>query len=145
MAMTGSTFYCRACADRLGLLSGLHPVTSTPSTYQYDKALKHTQPTALSTGMHSVLNSGSTAEYQQLEQRAYEHGSLEVERSGVRALMLQTTTPAGTLYNNGVQAGFSDSFRRVLSTDVGKAHGYPESSTNYAGVLCVNCSISLTS
>ena len=86
MAYTGSTFYCRTCADGLGLLADLQPVSTAPSTYQYDKALKHTRPAALSTGAHSVLNSGSTAEYQSLEQRALDLGFVEVERSGTRSL-----------------------------------------------------------
>ena len=145
MTTTGPTFYCHSCADRLGLLGGLHPMSSSPSTYQYDKALKHTQPATLSTGAHSILNSGSTAEYQLLEQRTYQRGILEVEGSGVRTLILQTSAPLGTLYNNGAPAGIADSFRRVLSTDSGKAHGYPESSTNYAGIQCASCSNSLTS
>jgi len=144
MAFTGSTFYCRTCADSLGLLCGLHPLSSTPSTYQYDKAVKHSRPSALSTGLHSVLNSGSTAEYQSIDQQAYDRGFLEVERSGTRTLILQTTAPLGTLYNGGIAAGAADSFRRVLSTDSGKAHGYPDSSTNYAGIQCANCSIPLT-
>lgn len=105
-----STFYCHDCADALGLLRGLHPVSSSPSTYQYEKALKHTRPAALSTGDHSVLNSGSTAEYQSLEQLAYERGVLEVERSGVRTLIVQTSAVNGTLYNNGSPVGFNDSF-----------------------------------
>jgi len=145
MAFIGSTFYCRACADRRGLLGGLHPLSTAPSTYQQEKALKHTRPAAVSTGIHSVLNSGSTAEYQSLEQRAYDRGFLEVERSGVRTLIVQTTAPVGTVYRGAVAAEAADSFRRVLSTDSGKAHGYPESSTSYSGVACADCSISLTS
>ena len=144
MAYTGSTFYCRACADRLGFLTGLNPVSSSPSTYQGDKAVKHTNPTALSTGLHSVLNSGSTAEYRSLEQLTYNHGFLEVERSGVRTLILQTTAAIGTIYDNAARVGGADSFRRVLSTDSGSAHGYPESSTSYSGITCANCSARLT-
>jgi hypothetical protein len=145
MTMTERIYYCHACADQLGLLSDLHPVDSSPSTYQNDKAIKHTHPAVLSTGAHSVLNSGSTAEYQLLEQRAYKHGFLEIDGRGVRALISQTTAPVGTLYNNAVPAVVTDSFRRVLSTDSGRAHGYPDSSTNYDGIYCTNCLISLTS
>jgi hypothetical protein len=145
MPFTGSTFYCHACATRLGLLHGLHPASTAPSTYQQDKALKHTRPAVLSTGIHSVLNSGSTAEYDSLDRAAYDHGFLEIEKSGVRSLIVQTTAPFGTVYRGAIPAEAADSFRRVLSTDIGRAHGYPESSTSYSGAVCANCSISLTS
>lgn len=144
MAYTGSTFYCRPCADGLGLLSGLQPVSTAPSEYQHDKALKHTRPQVLSTGAHSVLDSGSTTEYQSLEQRAFNAGFVEIEKSGTRSLILQTTGSVGALYVNGNPAGAVDSFRRVLSTDSAKAHGYLESSTNYAAIQCARCSVSLT-
>lgn len=145
MAFIGSTFYCRDCADSLGLLRDMHPTTSAPSTYQYDKALKHTRPSVLSSGEHSVLNSRSTTEYQSLEQQAYECGFVEVEVSGTRTLILQTTGSIGTLYRGGMPVHSADSYRRVLSTDCVKAHGYPQSSTNYAGIQCADCSILLTS
>jgi hypothetical protein len=107
---SGSTFYCRNCADKLGLLSDLQPVTTAPSTYQIDKALKHTRPTALTTGIHSVLNSGSTADHQAFEQRTLDRGFVEFEESGKRALILQTTGNIGTVYQGGACAGAADSF-----------------------------------
>lgn len=145
MAYSGSTFYCHGCAGSLGLLGGLQPVSTAPSTYQHDKAVKHARPAVLTTGTHSVLNSRSTAEYQSLEQQTFNHGFLEVEKSGTRTLILQSTGAIGAVYQNGALSGAADSFRRVLSTDSAKAHGYPDSSTNYAGIQCAHCSVSLTS
>jgi hypothetical protein len=143
MAHSGSTFYCRNCADKLGLLSGVQPVTTAPSTYQYDKAVKHTRPTALTPGKHSVLDSGSTADYQAFEQQTFEGGSLEVEKPGKRALILQTTGPIATRYQDDTRVGAADLCRRVLSTESAKAHLYFDSSTNYAGLQCAQCSTSL--
>jgi hypothetical protein len=57
---TGSTFLCHACADRRGLLKGLHLVGTNPSTYQIDKARKHAGPTSSYPGVNSVSASTSS-------------------------------------------------------------------------------------
>lgn len=147
LAMTtiGSSFYCHSCADHLGLLGGLHAVSSNPSAYQVEKAEKHTRPLSLSTGVHSVLLSGSTSEYEHLERVTVGAGFLELEPSGVRTLTYQTTGTIGVLYRGGSEYALADSFRRVLSTDPGRAHGYAVPSSDCMRFRCNSCSVALTS
>ena len=145
MPTAHSIFYCHDCADRLGLLTGLSAPSSTPTVYQVAKAEKHTRPLSLSTGIHSVLLSGSTNEYSYLENRAIQTGFLEVEPTGTWTLQYQTTGPIGMVYRGGSSDVVADSFRRVLSTDSGRAHGYSVPSSGWSGVRCHSCSVALTS
>jgi hypothetical protein len=94
--------------------------------------------------MHSVLDSGSTADYDRFDGLAFASGFLEVEPSGVRTLTYPSTGPIGTIYRNGVPYFPAENFRRVLSTDPGRAHGYAEASSNYVGAVCRVCGVKLT-
>lgn len=145
MSYTGSNFYCHPCAERLDLLGGLNGPTSAPSTYQISKTEKHTRPPSLSSGLHSVLHSGSTSEYEYLGKLAVRAGILELEPSGTRTLIHQATSPIGTLYRAGSSDVSANFFRWVQSTDFDRAHGYPVPSSDYAGVTCANCATALTS
>lgn len=139
LTTASSTFYCHVCADGHGLLSGLHLTSTIPSSYQTAKASKHSGPTSTSTGINSVLNSGSTVEYDQLARKALQEGFVEVEPSGCRSLIYKSTSHLGTQFNASVPSLQLDSFRWVLSTGSSLAHGYPLSSTQYSGVKCSGC------
>lgn len=141
----GSTLYCHACADARGLLTGLHLTPPTPSAYQVAKAAKHTQATSSSTGINSVLNSKSTAEYDDLSRMALCHGFVEVEANGCRSLIYQSTSSLGTRFQANVATTELDSFRWVLSSASSLAHGRPDSSTSYAGISCAGCGSAVTS
>ena len=145
MSTTASSFYCHNCADGLGLLQGLTTPSTSPTPYQVTKAEKHTRPLSLSTGVHSVLLSGSTNAYTSFENLAVREGFLEVEPPGVRTLQYQTTAPIGIVYHGGTPYSVADSFRRVLSTAPGRAHGYPVASSGWSGVRCNSCSVALSS
>ena len=145
MSTTASSFYCHNCADGLGLLHGLSTPSTSPTLYQTMKAEKHARPLSLSTGVHSVLLSGSTDEYTNFENLAVLQGFLQIEPSGVRTLQYQTTAPIGIVYRGGAPYASADSFRRVLSTDFGRAHGYPVASSDWSGVRCNSCSLVLRS
>jgi hypothetical protein len=138
-----STFYCRPCADRLNLMAGLSPPTTAPTANQVSKVEKHVRPLVLSTGKHSVLDSGSTADYDQFDSLAFAAGFLEIEPTGVRTLTYPTTSPIATVYLDGVPLGHATNFRRVLSTDPGRTHGYTELSSRYSGAVCAACGIKL--
>ena len=142
---TGSTYYCHECAERHGLLNGLHPPSTNPSSFQIVKARKHAGPTSTSTGINSVLNSGSTAEQDYLARRALEAGFLEVEANGCRSLVYQSSADVGTRFESATPTEQLDSFRWVLSTASTLAHGYPVSSAKYSGATCVDCSCSVSS
>lgn len=142
---SGSLFYCHACASSHGLFSGLNLVGPSPSAYQTAKAHKHVGLTSPSTGINSVLNSRSTAEYDQYARKALQEGFVEVEANGVRAVVVQSTGYLGTQFNAAVPTNQWDSFRWVLSSDPTLAHGRPDSSTAYSGVKCAGCGCALTS
>lgn len=139
LSSAGSKFYCHACADGQGLLVGLHLTSSSPSSYQTEKAAKHSGPTSTSTGINSVLNSGSTSEYDSLAQLSLQNGFVEVEPSGCRSLVYVSTGYLGTQFNSTSPSLQLDSFRWVLSTESSLAHGRPDSSTRYSGVKCTGC------
>ena len=145
MGHPGSKFYCHPCAEHLVLLGGLHKPTSAPSTFQVEKAEKHVRPPYISSGLHSVLQFGSTSEYEHLGKLAVGAGILELEPSGVRTLIYPTTSTIGTLYRAGSSDASAAFFRWVLSTDSDRAHGYPVPSSDYAGITCANCATALTS
>jgi hypothetical protein len=136
---TGSTFYCHICADGLGLFEGLHLTSINPSSYQTAKAVKHTGVTLSSTGINSVLNSGSTAEYDDLSRKALAHGFVEVEANGCRSVIYQSNRHIGTRHEAGVASAQLDSFRWVLSSASSLAHGRPDSSTSYSSAACAAC------
>jgi len=140
----GSTFYCHSCADKQGLLNGLNLTSTSPSTYQIDKAAKHSGPISTETGYNSVLNSGSTAEYDSLSRKALNEGFVEVEQSGAKSLVYQSTSIIGTGYNSSSPVNQQDSLRWVLSSDSSKAHGYSVESGKYTGVKCSLCSCNVT-
>ena len=140
-----SSFYCHPCADNSGQLNGLHSLSSSPTNYQISKAEKHTRLLKFSTGVHSVLISGSTSDYEHLGRMAVEKGFLEIEPSGIRTLIYPTTDPIGMVYDNGCLESLANSFRWVLSTNSGRAHGYAVSSSDYMGRHCNGCAIALTS
>jgi len=132
-------YLCHACADAKGIFEGLHLTSTSPSTYQVDKAAKHTQVPSSSSGVVSVLNSHSTAEYDQFSRQAFNHGFVEVEGNGRFALIYPTTGYIGTRYQGGaatVQEGY---FRWYLSSDPNLAHGRSDSSVNYIGAKCTQC------
>ena len=134
---TGSTFLCHTCADRRGLLNGLHLVGTNPSTYQIDKARKHVGPTSTCPGVNSV--SASTGALDHFAAKALQEGFLELERGGARTLVYQSTGHTGTQFNGGAAGPSLDSFRFVLSTSSSLGHGYAVSSTRYNGATCSEC------
>ena len=142
---SSSTFFCHACADRRGLLSGLHLVSTNPSTYQVDKAMKHAGPISTPTGLNSVLSSGSTAELDYFASKALQEGFLELERGGCRSLVYQSTGYLGTQFNANTPGLPLDSFRFVLSTASSLGHGYAVSSTQYSGATCSGCGCAVSS
>jgi len=139
-----STAFCHTCADSRGLLSGLHLPSTSPSSYQIEKAKKHTGPVSTSTGTNSVLNSRSTVEYDNLARKALQEGILVIEPNGARSLVYLSTGNLGTRFDAGVPKGGLDSFRWVLSTGSTLAHGYPVGSKEYSGVVCSGCGCALT-
>jgi hypothetical protein len=138
-----STFFCHACADSRGLLHGLHLTSTAPSNYQTEKARKHVGPTSTSTGLNSVLNSGSTSEYDDLALSALQKGILEIEPNGSRSLVYQSTGNLGTCSDAGSPKEYLDSFRWVLSSGSSLAHGRPVSSREYLGHICSDCGSTL--
>lgn len=135
----GSRFYCHPCADRLGLLVDLYATSTKPSSYQTAKASKHCGPMSTFSGINSVLNSGSTAEYDRLAQLALDGGIVEVEPNGCRSLVYKSSVYLGTQFNSTTPTLPLDSFRWVLSSGSSLAHGRPDSSTRYSGVKCMQC------
>jgi hypothetical protein len=128
------------------MLGGLSLTSSSPSTYQIDKARKHAGPTSTYAGINSVLNSGSTAEIDDLSRRALQDGFLEVESNGCRSLIYPASYYVGTQFDSGRPTGqLEDSFRVVLSSASSMAHGYPVSSTKYTAIKCAGCGSALTS
>lgn len=144
-ATSGSTYYCHECAEQHGLLNGLHLTSTSPSTFQITKARKHTDPTSTVAGINSVLNSDSTAEQDYLARMALEAGFIEVEASGCRSLVYQSSAIIGTRFESASPVERLDSFRWVLSTASSLAHGYPVSSTQYSGATCAVCSCQVSS
>ncbi len=142
---SSSTLFCHACADRHGLLSGLHVASTNPSTYQGDKAMKHAGPTSTSTGLNSVLNSGSTSELDYLARKALQEGFLEIERGGSRSLIYELTCYLGTQFNAATPGAQLNCFRFVLSSASSLGHGYPVSSTKYTGATCAGCGCAVSS
>lgn len=94
----GSIYLCHACADSHGLLNGLHLVSTSPSSYQVEKARKHVGPTSTLTSINSVLNSGSTSEYDNWARKALQKGILEIEPNGCRSLVYPSTENLGTRF-----------------------------------------------
>ena len=140
-----STFLCHACADRRGLLCGLRALSSSPNAYQVEKAEKHTRPSSFSAGPHSVLESGSTSDYDMLAKQALESGYLEIEPNGARTLSYQAASPIGYLYRDGRESARCDTFRLVLSSASSGVHGYPTVSPTGAEIRCTECSVKVTS
>lgn len=141
----GSTFYCHRCADSLGLLSGLHLTSTSPSDYQIQKATKHLGPSSTFSGVNSVLNSCSTGEVDRLSRKALEEGFLEVEPNGCRSLVYQSSCNVGTEFHSTEPTIPLDSYRWVLSTSSSLAHGRPDSSTRYEEIKCSLCGSAVTS
>ena len=140
---SGSTFYCHSCADKNGLLTGLHLTSTSPSTYQLDKAVKHTNQNA-GKGYNSVLNSNSTADIELLSEKALNEGFIEIESCGFRSLIYQSTNNIGVGYDKGIPKSQQDSFRWVLSSDASKAHGYTVESKTYETIKCSKCGTKVT-
>lgn len=140
-----SSFFCHICADHRELLTGLHIAVTNPSTYQFEKAMKHAGPTSTSTGRNSTLNSGSTAELDHLARKALHEGFLEVERSGSRSLVYQSSNYIGTQFNAATPGTPLNAFRVVLSSASSLGHGYPVSSTQYQETKCEGCGCNVSS
>lgn len=126
------------------MLNGLHLTSTSPSSYQTEKARKHAGPSSISTGINSVLNSGSTSEYDNLARRALHEGILEVESNGARSLVYLSTGNLGARFDAGAPKESLNSFRWVLSTGSSLAHGRPVSSTEYLGYVCSVCGRALS-
>lgn len=145
LSSTGSTYYCHECANSHGLLNDLQLTSTNPSSYQSEKASKHSGPTSTSTGLNSVLNSGSTTEYNQLARKALQEGFVEAEANGCRSLTYKSTGYLGKKFNAGIPECELNAFRWILSSSSSLAHGYPVSSTLYSGIKCSCCGHALTS
>lgn len=149
MSTTSSTYgsesFCHACADGRGLLDNLYLTSTAPSSYQIEKARKHVGPASTSTGMNSVLNSGSTVEYDHLAHEALQNGILVIEPNGARSLIYLSTVNLGTRFEASSPKNSLDSFRWVLSTGSSLAHGYPVSSKEYSGLMCSGCGCAISS
>ncbi len=139
----GSSYFCNACASAHGLLAELRLPSASASPLQERKAQKHIGATIGSTGVTSVLDSGSTADLDKYTRLALAHGFLEVEIDGSRTLTYPTTGQIGTQFAAGAPGAALDCFRLVLSTASSLGHGYPVSSTQYAGAKCAQCGATL--
>lgn len=141
---SSSTYYCHSCADDRGLLNDLHLTSTSPSAYQIEKARKHTKPTSSAQGVNSVLNSGSTIEYDELARKAFDEGMLEIESNGCRSLVYISTEIIGARLDSGTPKEELNSFRWVLSTGSSLAHGRPVESKDYSSATCSVCGSALS-
>jgi hypothetical protein len=138
-SVNSSSFFCHTCAESAGLFQNLNLTSTSPSTYQIDKAMKHTIEVPPGNNYNSVLKSGSTSEIDDLSKLALDAGFVEVESDGRRSLVYSSSSIIGMGSKDGCVPQPQDAFRWVLSTDPNKAHGYTVCSSDYASIKCSKC------
>lgn len=131
-------YYCHECARRLGYLGEIETSNLMGTHYQLEKYMKHTCP-ASSEAIQSVFAEASTSAYGRYVVNTTLAGSVEVDDKGRTNIIWAAGEKIGFRYEHGVLKHPENVVKVVLSTDSGRVHAYPQSSTEFAGASCLDC------
>ena len=131
-------YYCHNSTDALCLLRDFPVQPSIGTTYQLDKYLKHTVPSA-QYPLQSVFKSPSTEEYGRYIVDAGGAGPVEIDDVGRKNAIFVAGSNSGFRYEYGQLTQPLDAVKIVLSSSTGKIHAYPEGSTNFSTQRCAEC------
>jgi hypothetical protein len=133
-----SKYYCHECARRRGYLGEVDIGSLMGTNFQLEKYMKHTCP-ASSEAIQSVFAMASTSAYGAYVVNATLAGSVEIEDKGRTNIIWADGKEIGFKYEHGELKYPEHVVKVVLSTDSGRVHAYPQSSTEFAGASCLGC------
>ena len=133
-----STYYCHECACRRGYLGEVDADGLMETDFQLEKYMKHTCP-ASSEAIQSVFAVPSTSAYGTYIVNATLAGAVEIDDKGRKNIIWAAGKPVGFHWEHGKLTHPEDAVKVVLSTDSGRIHAYPQSSTEFAGASCLGC------
>jgi|GEM_PF-7021735 len=136
------TFYiCCDCGTAASPTSFVNPVGLPPTEYQKKKVAKHTSPSALEAGYHSVFL--DPTQYDDLGASAFEHGAFEIEEYPPGRTRINRLWPSGSIigitYDNCVPLSFGETVKQVLLTNSSSIHWFPVASPMVNSMRCKQC------
>jgi hypothetical protein len=138
-----STFYCHACALKLGLISAAVSVNYTASVYQREKFFKHTTPTGYYSFV-SVYDDPSYPTYQNVAVSAQNFGCLEIDNQKRKNLIAPAGNRIGGTFLSGNLYREDDAVKLVYPNDSTRTHHFSTGSSGLYGERCASCGGALT-
>jgi hypothetical protein len=132
------SYYCHSCSIARSYLGSIATGSVLATTYQLDKFMKHTSPDPR-WDVQSVFASPSTQSYRGYIVNSALSGSVHVGAGGRQTVIWVAGETIGFNYVNGTIAHPENAVKVVLSTDSGRIHAYPQSSTKFEGARCADC------
>lgn len=133
-----TTILCFACAESAGHLHGLVSSSLLSTPYQQRKYEKHTSGSS-SLRINSLFHDSSIANYKSYFVSASISGTLEIQGSGAKNLIVFAGKSEGALYSSGTYQLEQESVKVVLYDDPGKAHAFATSSAMPQHQVCASC------
>lgn len=133
-----TTILCHSCAANGGHLDGMVSSSLLSTAYQQKKHTKHTTG-ASGYPLTSIFTDPSVATYEGYFVSASVSGTLEIEPSGRKNLIVFADKTEGALFVSGSYQHDQASVKVVLYTDPQHAHGFATSSAAPVHWTCSLC------
>lgn len=134
-------YVCHDCGMTASPTSFVNPVGLLPTEYQKIKIAKHTSPSALEAGYHSVFL--DPTQYDNLGASTFEHGAFEIEEYPSGYARINRVWPSGSIigitYYNRMCQCFGETMKLVFPTKSSSIHGFPVGSPMLNSIKCCWC------
>ena len=131
-------YFCNTCRGKYGISTTLPFTNLTGSTYTFEKFHKHVIDPPLK-GLISKFVFRDYNTYQNMVEKAYQNGVLEIDYWKRLNLVWSTGSPIGYVYEDGIYLGMVDSVKVVLPIDGNLIHAFATSSTWCSTVTRCSC------
>jgi hypothetical protein len=136
-----SQYYCHQCAISNSLVSPASPSSLISGSYQLDKFIAHTAPSAshLEKDINSVFSDPTYKGYSTYVVNTTASGFLEIDSGGHKNLIWFAGSQTGIEYRKGAFFAPSDGVKVVWPENDDKLHAFPIASSPLQSVVCTLC------
>ena len=138
-----NTYYCHACALKLGLYAppvDPNSLNLTGSPYTLIKFIEHTVPASGSgKRLNSIYSDPTYDTYKDYYVSGSASGSLEVQSDGKKNVIWYADKALGPAFEIGSFKFSGEAVKIVFPEDTGKLHHFHVDANKYLTTVCANC------
>jgi hypothetical protein len=134
-------YYCHHCGVSQGIINPVSSSRLDDNEYKLEKVIKHTAPSSLDWGPHSVFNDSSYHAYHNYLVNTSASGFVEIDDEGRVNMAWYAGSSTGIKYRDGVFQKPTDGVKLVYHNNDETIHAFPIPMAPYETTKCANCGI----